>query len=62
VHYKVKYKDSKDISHVRYYHALNATTAREMFRQTVLHSIGGPVKSVVVYQATGTEWKKALSD
>ena len=38
--YKVKYKDSQQRPHVRYYNALNSNTAKEMFKATVNHSLG----------------------
>lgn len=46
--YKVKYKDSNHHEHVRYYTALNSTTAREMFNATVSHSLKDQVEDVEV--------------
>jgi hypothetical protein len=39
--YKIQYKDSKDGDpHVKYVHALNSSTAEEMFRQYWVRSHG----------------------
>jgi hypothetical protein len=55
--YKVKYEDSDQKVHIRYYHALNATTAKEMFKATASHSIGESVKIINIYEATKTSWE-----
>ena len=47
--YKVKYEDSDKKVRVRYYHALNVHTAKEMFNATAAHYIGQPVKIINIY-------------
>lgn len=69
--YKVKYdvdesENPSKKSHCRYYHALNHTTALEMFNETCEESlIGSVVKNVRVYRGddvgTGhSHWEKRL--
>ena len=56
--YKFCYTDSQNQSHVRYYTALNASTATEMFKATVSHSIKDKVAIECVECLEGSSWKR----
>jgi hypothetical protein len=56
--YKFSYKDSQDNPHTRYYTALNAGTASEMFKASVDHSIKDSVFIEVVEYLEGSSWKR----
>lgn len=56
--YKFRYKDSENQSHVRYYTALNAGTAAEMFQATVSHSIKDKILIEGVECLEGSSWKR----
>lgn len=49
--YKVSYRLGQDTrKHVRYYSALNKTTALEMFNETCSHSLVGEVAQDIVVE------------
>tara|TARA_R100000808_G_scaffold21636_1_gene46785 strand:+ start:633 stop:839 length:207 start_codon:yes stop_codon:yes gene_type:complete len=54
--FKFKYEDSSERPHIRYYNALDLSTAEEMFRETVSHSIKEPVVVREVFVAQGGRW------
>ena len=65
--FKVKYRDDEDRPHVRYYNALNAATAKEMWMETFEHSTRGDnvtlkqFPSVEIFQAEESRWKRVNS-
>ena len=59
--FKFKYEDSSERPHIRYYNALDLSTAEEMFRETVSHSIKEPVVVREVFIAKDGRWVK-ISD
>ena len=56
--YKFQYTDSQNTQHIRYYTALNASTAAEMFDATVNHSIQDKVSIEFVECLDGSSWKR----
>lgn len=54
--YKILYEDPSHKLHVRYYNALDAKTAKEMFAATVSHSIKEEVKLVNVERLEDRHW------
>ena len=56
--YKFQYKDSQNTAHIRYYTALNVSTASEMFKATVNHSIKDEVSIEFVECLDGSSWKR----
>ena len=56
--YKFSYKDSQDNPHARYYTALSASTASEMFKASVDHSIKDTISIKTVEYLEGSSWKR----
>ena len=56
--YKIAYEDPQHNLHTRYYNALDAKTAKEMFNASVSHSIKEEVKVVNIYELEDKHWKK----
>ena len=55
--YKVEYEDCDHRKHVRYYAALNAATAREMFKATVDHSFGDKNVKITALYKLSKHWE-----
>ena len=54
--YKFCYEDPDHNSHIRYYNALNVSTAHEMFKASVIHSIKREVKLHGIYRLEPNGW------
>ena len=60
--YKFRYEDPDHKKHVRYYNALNPTTAHEMFKATVSHSIRQPVTLLQVWKLHEDGWVEVTQE
>ncbi len=55
--YKFSYQDPEQVAHVRYYTALNCSTATEMFKASITHSIKESVVLTSVCRLEDSRWE-----